>query len=311
VSASPTPRTVDLEPNAATAVARAFGLGEVRDVALAARGWASLNVTWALSTTSGVWAVKEVTRESREELEAAAEIESAAEHLGISIPRMIRAKTGTVTTMFGGRVFRCHEFVDGDRPAEDVRASDAAAAGAALARLHAAALPWDPILMTQTVFGEDHWMRLVERGERVAASWASGLRAALPAILSAERAATHWRRRSHRWIGSHRDVRPDNALRVADQLVLLDWDGAGPIVPGREVAGTLRWWSPHSDTFLNAYVEVAGDVELDESPGEDGGLVWWLETNVERALALPRDQERAWAVSTLATNFEQDRWSTS
>lgn len=170
-----------------------------------------------------------------------------------------------------------------------------------------AALPFDPLLIAQVVFGEDHWAELIDGGARISAPWTGALKAALPGILGAEDEAAEWRRRSHRWIGSHRDVRPDNALRLGERLLLVDWDGARPVVQGREVAGALRWWRPHEDPFLRAYVDVVGDVDLDEGAGEDGGLVWWLETNVQHALSLPGDQEREWAVSALAANFTRPR----
>lgn len=203
----------------------------------------------------------------------------------------------------GGRVFRCHEFVAGVCPTEDLQVHDAEAAGAALGQVHRASLPWDRVLFTRTVFGEAHWLDLVRCGHQMQAPWTDDLRRALPGIEHAERAAREWFQVDRRWIGSHRDVRPDNALRLGDRLSLVDWDGAGPVVPGREVAGALRWWRPHEEAFLRAYVEVAGDVDLDEGAGEDGGLVWWLETNVQHALQLPGDEERAWAVTALAANF--------
>lgn len=306
MSSWPSPRTVHLEPRVAAVLADTFELGEVRDVELAARGWVSLNVTWRFVTTSGTWAVKEVARESRRELEAAADIELAAARLDIPLPRLVRTGSGAVTALVEGRVFRCHEFVDGARPTDDLRGNDAAAAGAALARMHVAAVPFDPVLMPQVVFGESHWMQLIEQAEGVSAPWAPDLQAALPGILRAEEEASLWRGRTHRWIGSHRDVRPDNALRVADRLLMVDWDGAGPVVQGRELARALRWWAPHEDVFLNAYLEIAGDVDLDEGSGEDGALVWWLETNARHALALPGDEERDWAVSALAANFRPD-----
>lgn len=294
---------MELGQAVASTLADAFDLGDVCDVALAARGWVSLNVTWRISTGRGVWAVKEVARESRAELEAAAEIESAAGALGVLQPGLVRSTTGSVTVSVAGRVFRCHEFIDGGSPAQDLRQDDAEAAGRALGLIHAAELTWDPVLMPTTVFGESHWLTLIDRGIGVAAPWVGAVRIALPGILRAEAAATKWRDRPHRWVGSHRDLRPENSLRVDGDLVLVDWDGAGPVVRGREVAGALRWWQPHGDAFLAAYNDAAGEVDLREGSGEDGGLVWWLETNVQHALALPGDEEREWAVSALAANF--------
>ncbi|HEX2850056.1 MAG TPA: phosphotransferase [Acidimicrobiales bacterium] len=298
---------MQLERSVVDAVAAGFAIGEPGDVVLAARGWVSLNLVWRFSTGLGMWAVKEVARESRSELEAAAEIEAAAALVGVPAPRMIRTTAGAVTLEVAGRVFRCHEFVDGRAPVPGASRHDAASAGGALGLLHSAALPWDPVLRSQTVFGESHWLGLIDRGARGGAAWVDALRRALPGILAAESAASEWRDRAHRWIGSHRDVRPDNTMRVGDTLLLVDWDGAGPVVRGREVVGALEWWRPHDDAFLSAYVDVAGEVDLEEGRGEDGGLVWWLETNVEHALALPHDEERDWAVSTLAGSFARRR----
>lgn len=298
----PKPRRVDLDPSTADGVARAFGLGDVEGVSLAARGWVSLNVTWRIATSTGLWAIKEIARESPDQLEAAAAIELAAADKGVQMPRLRWTTEGAVAARVEGRVFRCHEFVVGDVPTGDLRV-DAQGAGAALGRIHRALLAWDPVLMTTTVFGEQHWIELVGRGEQLQAPWTDQLRRALPRIADAETKARAWTEVDRGWIGSHRDVRPDNTLRVGDRLLLVDWDGAGPVVAGREVAGALRWWHPHEAAFLQAYVDEAGEVDLDEGAGEDGGLVWWLETNVQHALELPGDEERAWAVAALAASF--------
>ena len=299
----PRQRVVTLEPDDARAVAERFALGDVESVAMAARGWASLNVTWRIRTTLGAWAVKDVARESPPELEAAAEIELAAEQLGVLLPRVVPSRAGTITATVGGRVFRCHEFVTGEPPTGALRATEAASAGEALGLIHHAELPWKPESMHANTFGEAHWHDLIDRAARLGAPWTKQVRAAMPAILAAEELAAEWWRRPHRWIGSHRDVRPDNALRSDAGLLLVDWDAAGPVVQGREVERTLPWWEPHADTFLRGYQNVVGDVDLDEGHGDDGGLGWWLETNVRHALALPGDDERNWAVSALVANF--------
>jgi Ser/Thr protein kinase RdoA (MazF antagonist) len=300
----PEPRHVELSPEVAAEVAGVFGLGSVVSVSLAARGWVSINVLWRFETTTGTWAVKEVTRESQECLEAAAHIELAAENVGIAVPPIVSTSGGRICAVVDDRVFRCHAYRAGVVPTDDLQRDDAVGAGRALGRLHRLALTWDPVLQTgPNVYGSDHWRRLVEDGERVGASWVPSLRAALPDLLARERAAAEWFNVPRRWIGSHRDVRPDNTIRTAEGIVLVDWDGAGPVVQGAEVANALGWWEPHGDAFLAAYTDVAGDVDLNEGKGESGALIWWLETNVGHALASPHDEERAWAVSALAGNF--------
>lgn len=298
------PRQVDLRPEVVERVAAAFSLGDVRSVALAARGWVSINVLWRLETTTGTWAVKEVTRESRAWVEAAARIESAAQDAGIPVPSIVPATDGRICAVVDNRVFRCHAYRHGVVPTDNLERRDAEAAGQALGMLHRLALPWDPVLQTAPhVYGREHWHRLIEAGESVGASWVSTLRAALPGLLAKEDEAAGWFAAPRRWIGSHRDVRPDNALRTAEGLLLVDWDGAGPVVQGAEVAKTLPWWQPHADAFLAAYVDVAGGVDLHEGEGDNGELIWWLETNVVHALARPEDRERAWAVAALSSNF--------
>lgn len=284
-------------------LAAGFGLGAVRTVALAARGWVSLNVLWRLTTDAGVWAVKEITRESTEALEAASEIERAAAAAGIPIAPVVLSGAGPVSIEVGTRRFRCHGFIDGEVPTGTLSARDAEQAGGALGTLHALDLPWAPHLMTPTVFGYDRWTRLIERGAELAAPWVDSLRAALPGVLAAEEEAKAWAAVPRRWVGSHRDVRPENSIRRDGRLVLVDWDGAGPIVPEVEVAGALRWWQPHEHAFVRAYTEVVGAIDFTVGQGENGGLVWWLHTNVEHALAAPEDGERGWAVDALAANF--------
>jgi thiamine kinase-like enzyme len=194
--------------------------------------------------------------------------------------------------------------MEGVIPKDDLQRAEAEVAGRALGTLHRLALSWEPVLqLAPNVYGAEHWERLVQAGEEVGASWVPTLRAAVPGLLAKEQAAAEWFGVPRRWIGSHRDVRPDNTLRTAEGLLLVDWDGAGPVVQGAELARALPWWRPHADAFLAAYLDVAGDVDLREGEGDSGELIWWLETNVGHALASPQDAERSWAVAALASNF--------
>ena len=301
--APPAPRHVHLSVEDAQLISAHFDLGAVQEVTLAARGWVSLNVVWRIATSTGVWAVKEITRDDAPTIESAIEIELGAADAGIGIAPVVLTEAGRAAVEIEGRRFRCHGFVEGDVPTSSLTLDDAEQAGRALGTLHALDLPWAPHLMVPTVFGLDDWNGLIDDGEESGATWVDILRMALPAILAAESEAEAWASAPRRWVGSHRDVRPDNTIRSDGRLVFVDWDGAGPIVAEVEVAGALRWWHPHEDGFLRAYTEAAGEVDLSVGRGENGGLIWWLHTNVEHALAAPADGERAWAVTALAANF--------
>jgi hypothetical protein len=218
-------------------------------------------------------------------VDAAPELEAAAHAAGIASPRPVPGNNGRWLCTMGGRTFRCHEWVDGHQLTSSPSERDAHQAGELLGQLHQLDLPWQAVSMTEpNAWGEPHWHMLTERAAALGLPWSTKLSQVIEPILAIEEKARLWAARPHRWIGSHRDARPDNTLRVAGQIVLVDWDNAGPVVAGREVAKVLRWWAPHEARFLGGYSSVAGTVDLDEGTGEDGGLLWWLELNVRLAL---------------------------
>lgn len=260
-----------LELALATEVAARFGIGSPRHPArLAAAGWAAHNLLWRFDTTEGSWALKEIGREQASQIENAADIESAARRAGIACPRPVPALDGPWTVTIKGRIFLCHEWVTGACPTTNLTAEDAWQAGHALGNVHQLDLPWDPAAVTPRVWGKAHWQALIRAGEGLAQRWSALLENALDQILAMEQPAAEWAARPHRWVGSHRDVRPDNTLRCRDgTLLLVDWDAAGPTVPGRELASVLRWWAPHQDAPLAGYQSVAGAPDLSESAGEN------------------------------------------
>ena len=113
-----TAKAVRLPTEVAENVAAAFGLGTARSTTLAARGWASLNLLWRVETSSGTWALKEVTREPPAWLEAAARIEHAAHAAGVAVAPVVRTTSGAVCAQVLGRVFRAHAWVEGVAPTQ-------------------------------------------------------------------------------------------------------------------------------------------------------------------------------------------------
>lgn len=286
----------------AVSVAEHFLLGEVvENPEPVAAGWALHNVIWRFTTDTGMWAVKELGgREPASHLEAAATLEAQVHRLGIPSPEPVSGRDGHWLVVIEGRAFRCHHWVTGTCPTADLTERDADLAGQALARLHNLRLPWHSnCLKPPYGWGDQHWRNNVERADSAGLHWAPRLAEILDWILDVEAAAVEWASRPHRWVASHRDVRPDNTLRSDGEVLLVDWDSAGPVVPGGEVANVLRWWTPHEDAFLDGYTATAGNVDLREGDGEGGGLVWWLETNVRLALDRPDDSHRQDAVGAL------------
>lgn len=298
-----------LDPGVAAGVAARFGIGSLLDAPyLAAAGWAAHNVLWHFVTTDGTWALKEIGREPGPQIETAAGIETAAHRAGVACPRPVPSLDGPWTITIEGRSFRCHEWVAASCPTTTLTADDAWHAGHALGLVHQLNLPYGPISTAPHTWGAAHWRTLVAAGRALKLSWSEHLNEAIEPILAIEAAAVDWAASPHRWVASHRDVRPDNTLRRHDgSLLLVDWDAAGPTVPGREVASALRWWEPHHDALLNGYEAVAGQPDLQEGAGENGGLLWWLELNVRLALDQPHNAQRQEATQALTIDLFPDR----
>jgi Ser/Thr protein kinase RdoA (MazF antagonist) len=291
---------LDFNRDVAEAVARAFGLGKILSTpCLVETGWADHNSLWRFDTRVGSWAVKQLGREPDAQIENAATIEAAAHAAGVPCPPPVQTIGGTWTLGLEGRRFRCHGWVDGVTPTDDLSQEDAFAAGGAIGHLHTLDLPCDPPDPSLNVRGEAHWRTHIDRSAGLGLEWADHLARALPQILAVEDEARLWHTRPHRWVASHRDVRPDNTLRTTDQVVLVDWDAAGAVVAGREVATALRWWAPHQAHFIRGYASMAGDVDLSEGNGEDGSLLGWLELNVRLAIEEPHLVVRQAAVAAL------------
>src|SRR5690606_27821033 len=135
------------------------------------------------------------------------------------------------------------------------------------------------------------WRELSERARSAAMPWASALAAAVPLL---ERLTTGWS--DDRGVGhvvSHRDVQPDNVVHTATSegsggsvgptYTLLDWDGAGPTNPARELVSRLVTWHGSDGRFdedgirrtTRAYLAAGGTarpVEADAFGGVPDGL---------------------------------------
>ena len=94
--------------------------------------------------------------------------------------------------------------------------------------------------------GPATWDQLIGAARAQGASWGQAL--AGHASLLAGLAHLVTPAAPDQLVTCHRDLHPDNVLVDATgDLVLLDWDDAGPACPDRELAGILAFWHVDDD----------------------------------------------------------------
>jgi aminoglycoside phosphotransferase (APT) family kinase protein len=303
------PRT----PPHADALTAAFDLGSsLAPPEQVASGWGGHNFLWRLITTRGTWAIKEVGRELSLDPEATLALELAAHAGGIAMPRPVPTRSGSCLFVLHERHYRCHEWVDGT-PLQwhAVSAAHAAEVGRILAKLHGLRLAWSPRLTPpRATPGIDQWRHLAEQARSSSPEVARQVDRAMPVIEQLERlAAETWSLDG--MVGSHRDLTPTNIMRVEStgDLVVVDWDAAGPVVPRQEVAcfslvlaeraNGEGYAGDVASAFVSGYRDSAGDFAF-SGPADLAMLVqgqlWWTEQNVRMALrpeVSPRQHESA------------------
>ena len=219
----------------ATAVSRAFGLGP--DATLAgptARG--QLGQVWRLTTTSGVFAVKEWFASPDLELVGrSAAFSEAVRASGVFTPAVIRTPTGAITADAGSGPVRVFEWVDLGRADRSV---DPAAVGELVARLHRGA----PVCTEavgdwySTGIGGPRWYELLEGARATGAPFAPALAELIDDLVAVEAVIEP---PEHTRV-CHRDLWADNLLPSADgRLCVIDFESFGAADPSHELAMVL------------------------------------------------------------------------
>lgn len=299
-----------LRPSAETlrALAETFGLdGDPRRLVPISRGGNGRVWRLDLDGRDGPlsYAVKELFAGGDERrIAASVEFCDLATAAGIRAPFSLRTVGGNDLADVGGVVVRMASWVDGREPKpEDPGVAEWL--GWALATLHTIGrmvdrsghTPYDPPVPDPGV-----WFELAERGVAARRPWGASLLRAAPEL--ARLGAKTRPLDPDRLVFSHHDVQPSNVLfdPESGEYTLLDWDGAGPIDPGRELASRLYTWHaraghldvPAARRTLRAYRSAGGPASIGEAEAY-GGL--------PDALAYIAGQARASLDETLPTEM--------
>jgi Ser/Thr protein kinase RdoA (MazF antagonist) len=305
-SAREDPRTDAREAEFVSTIRLLFDLGDGQTAVITPIS-GSANRLWRLDTAQGAFAIKEFryTTDDKRWLAAvrrAAEFEFEVwETSRVPMAYPIRATDGAIVhVIIGSRgspaAVRLHRWLEGTPVPRPVAVPTAAAAGSLLSDIHRLGSRfansdrgtlrwwrWDPagILFRLQQFGLLD-PRTAEVG-RAALSDADRLIAAGEATLG-------------RWIFSHYDHKPENALAIGETLAVLDWDESALCHPRLEtVESALRWagiaeGKVHADAFA-AFVESyrdrggqLGDLIPSDFAKWVASMVGWFEYLGRRAL---------------------------
>ena len=284
-----------LQPDRAGRVADAFGLGG-NAVLVGPVATGRLGRIWRLTADRGAYAVKDsqLPIDPAEVARDAAYQDVVRAH-GVAMPAVVRTPAGEVLADIDGPV-RAYAWVD---LLPSTRRLDPVTVGGLLARIHRVAVPTtEPVdgWYVEPV-GAAAWEDLVGRLAAAGAPFADRLAALLPEVLAAEALLAPPTDLQL----CHRDLWADNLLRTRDgELVVLDWENAGPAAPAQELAIALVEFGcgePKRMRALHeAYVDAGGPGRL-TGPHDLTMLIAQTghiaQTGCERWLAARDDEARA------------------
>ena len=253
-----------------------FGLGDgpvtMRPAGRGARGSIELldagGSRFALKRPYGVVDEDEVVRE-------AAHLDHFA-RAGVEVPVHHRDRLGRyvvpVPDRFGGGVVRLSHWIEGE-PVGAPTADIAAPLGALLGTLHATAEAADPDLGRWYSTAPDCvvWDDFAQRSADL--PWGALLAGRLEDLRHHGALVRAAGPASGPFVVGHRDLHPENVLRSPDgTLRALDWEDAGSVDPGRELAMVLvQWFVDGSEVDADAVRRTVAAYRAAGGPGVVSG----------------------------------------
>ncbi|MFC7622909.1 phosphotransferase enzyme family protein [Microlunatus sp. GCM10028923] len=275
-----------------------FDLGEPLDPPVpVAEAWS--NEVFRVITGRGDFAVKlfppNLSPARRQVLITAIGFEQQALASGIGGPAPVLSHDGQILADLpvgsGVRTARCHSWVPGT-PASQLVGSDglAASAGRVLGRLHAKQVPGGDTSQLQGP-DQDRWEHGVVASRAAGVPWADEMAAITPLVQRLADQLEVLRQQRRPMQVSHRDFDPKNGVVDHDgQLIITDWDYAGPVVAGVELvtaAASFVRTEGQLGEFAEAYRAAGGTADpADElALGIEVAELDWILRNVEAVVA--------------------------
>ena len=253
-----------LRSSDAAELADRFGLGDHAVLAgPVSRGF--MGGIWRLTTSQGIWAVKEPdSRREEAAVAAATALEEAVAAAGVFVPGLRRADDGCVFADIGSAQVRVHEWVDLLEPDLTI---DPSAVGRTVALIHGVGVPGEEPVdpWWSEIVGAEAWDMLFDELARAGAPFTDALRAQRDEIVALEALVRPPR---HLQL-CHGDLFADNVRQTTDgRLCVIDWEDSGMADPGYELAVVMFEYARHvperARTLYGSYLAAGGPGRLTE-----------------------------------------------
>ena len=255
----------------AEALAEAFGLGKVTQAASPV-SFTPMGRCWSITTDRGRWlAVTVYAWITEAQAETGARLRDAAVAAGVAAPIAVRGPEGRLIETVQGQNWRVHEWIEvGPTPVAPTPAAVARGIGAIYGTLHTLNLPSETSMHWYVTSRrpEADWERLLDRARAAHKPWAEQLKQALPNVfdLCTIGAGAVAGIDGDDLVLCICNLIPEN-VRIGHhgELVVTEWDFAGPLTPSLELGSALVHWTlrplvSHKaiTAFRDGYVQAAG-----------------------------------------------------